>query len=156
MKRRISASGAGQGRGPDKNGPGPAFKVGEVGGERPQGVGAHARAGEMCEGRDIVVGEELGKAIPAIHGQDGRERIELERAPGLRVRSGEATAVSRAHRSGPIPTTIGLSARSTRPAIIALRNGPHRNTADGRGGGSRKGSALGSGVSEGASGRRMY
>ena len=55
----------------------------------------------MGEGGDIVIGEELGQAIPAVHRQDGRERIQLQRAPGLRVRGDQAVAVGRAHRAPP-------------------------------------------------------
>jgi hypothetical protein len=39
----------------------------------------------MFEGRDVIIGEQLSKAIAPIHRQDGRERVELQRAASLSI-----------------------------------------------------------------------
>ena len=64
----------------------PGLEIREIGGERPQGVFANAFACQVLEGLDIIIGEEPGEPIAPVHGQDRRERIEFERAPGLRIR----------------------------------------------------------------------
>ncbi len=39
----------------------------------------------MFQGLDVVVGEQLSQPVPPVHRQDGGERIELMRPPGLRI-----------------------------------------------------------------------
>jgi hypothetical protein len=39
----------------------------------------------MLQGRNIVIGEQLGEAIAPIHRQNGRQRVELQRATSLRI-----------------------------------------------------------------------
>jgi hypothetical protein len=41
--------------------------------------------GEMFQGPDVVVGEQLSQPAPPVHRQDGGERIELMRPPGFRI-----------------------------------------------------------------------
>ena len=49
----------GQGRPVDASRPG--LEIGEIGGERPKAVLAHAFLGEMLEILDVVIGENLGE-----------------------------------------------------------------------------------------------
>ena len=63
----------------------PAFEIGQIRRQRPQAVLAHALAREVLERRDVVVGEELRQPVPTVHGQDRRERIEVQGAPGFGV-----------------------------------------------------------------------
>ena len=56
---------------------GPGLEIGEIGGQCPQRVVAHARGGEMLEGLDIVVGQDFGELVAAVERQDGVERIEF-------------------------------------------------------------------------------
>ena len=77
------------GRRPGQGGPGrrqrPGLEIGEIGGERPKAVLAHPFLGEMLEGRDVVVGQNLGEAIAPVHRQDRRQGVEFERAPRQRI-----------------------------------------------------------------------
>ena len=57
----------------------PGLEIGEVGGERAQGVLAHALASQVLEGLDVAVGQKLGEPVTPIDRQDGGERVELER-----------------------------------------------------------------------------
>jgi hypothetical protein len=41
--------------------------------------------GEMFQGPDVVVGEQLSQPAPPVHRQDGGERIALMRPPGFRI-----------------------------------------------------------------------
>src|SRR4051794_6063450 len=96
----------------------------------------------MGEGGDIVVGEQLGQAIPAVHRQDGRERIQLQRAPGLRVRGNQAMAVGRVHRAPPRLAAIRLSPLSKSRPLFARWNGSQPHATEGRGGDSSMGFGL--------------
>ena len=77
------------GRRPGQGGPGrrqrPGLEIGEIGGERPQTVLAHPFLGEMFEGRDVVVGQNLGEAIAPVHRQDRRQGVEFQRATRQRI-----------------------------------------------------------------------
>ncbi len=53
--------------------PAPSLKVGEVRGEGAEGVGAHPGIGEMLQGGDIGVSQDLGIAIGGRHRQDRRQ-----------------------------------------------------------------------------------
>lgn len=55
----------------------PSLEVAEVGGERPQGVGAHAGAGEVLEGGGVLVGEEDGEALAGVERQKSGEGVEV-------------------------------------------------------------------------------
>jgi hypothetical protein len=57
----------------------------EVGGERSECVFAHTLAGEVFQGLDVAVGEELGEAAARVDRQDGGERGELQGAAGFEV-----------------------------------------------------------------------
>ena len=77
------------GRRPGQGGSGrrqhPGLEIGEIGGERPQAVLAHPFLGEMLEGRDVVVGQNLGEAIAPVHRQDRRQGVEFQRATRQRI-----------------------------------------------------------------------
>jgi hypothetical protein len=45
--------------------------------------------GEMFQGLDIVVGEQLSQPVPPGHRQDGGECVELMRPPGFRIDGAE-------------------------------------------------------------------
>ncbi|MNY49250.1 hypothetical protein D3C86_1846520 [compost metagenome] len=53
----------------------PGLEVAEIGGKRPQRIGAHAFVGEVLEGIDVVVGQKRGELVAAIEGQDGVEGV---------------------------------------------------------------------------------
>ena len=57
MNRITKPSGAGQGRGDPGEGERPGFQVGEIGGQRAQGVLAHTLLDEVAQGGDILVRE---------------------------------------------------------------------------------------------------
>ena len=63
----------------------PGFEIGQVRGERAQGIFAHPFARQMFERGDVVVGENLGEPVAAIHRQDGGERVELEGSAGFGI-----------------------------------------------------------------------
>ena len=63
----------------------PGLEIGEIGGERPKAVLPHPFLGEMLEGRDVVIGQNLGEPIAPVHRQDRRQGIELEGAAGQRI-----------------------------------------------------------------------
>ena len=64
---------------------GPGLEIGQIGRQRAQRILAHALAREMLQRRDVVVGQEFGEPVAPLHRQDRRERIELQRAPGLGI-----------------------------------------------------------------------
>jgi len=41
--------------------------------------------GEVFQGLDVVVGEQLRQPVPPVHRLDGGERIDLMRPPGIRI-----------------------------------------------------------------------
>ncbi|MCY1543888.1 hypothetical protein D9M68_797270 [compost metagenome] len=70
FRRRPGEGGAGRE-------PAPSLEVTEVRGKRPERVFAHACAGEMFQGRDVVVGQQRGELIAAVERQDGVERVKF-------------------------------------------------------------------------------
>ena len=105
------------GRRPGQGGSGrrqrPGLEIGEIGGERPQAVLAHPFLGEMFEGRDVVVGQNLGEAIAAVHRQDRRQGVEFERATRQRI-AGQG-------RGGGFTHPAALSRRWTKTGFASLR-----------------------------------
>ena len=91
----------------------PGLEIGEIGGERPQAVLAHSLLGEMFEGRDVLVGQNLGEAIAAVHRQDRRQGVELEGAPRHRI-AGQG-------RGGGFTHPAALSRRWTKTGFASLR-----------------------------------
>src|SRR5215207_6798442 len=77
MNRITESSGAGQGRGDPVRASGPGFKIGEIGGKRPQGILAHALLDEVVHGRDILIREQGSQLIAALEREHARERVEL-------------------------------------------------------------------------------
>ena len=86
------------GEGTREDSPGPSIKVSQVGGQRPQGVGAHARAGEVGEGGDIVIVRSSAK----------RSRRSIGRI-AARVSSSSARRTSGSEVTRLPPSTVSLS-----------------------------------------------
>ncbi|SPZ48660.1 Uncharacterised protein [Agrobacterium tumefaciens] len=55
----------------------PGFKVGEIGGQRPERIVAHALVDEMAQRLDVLIGQQLGEFVAAFQWQDGGDGIEL-------------------------------------------------------------------------------
>ncbi len=67
----------------------------------------------MFEGRDVVVGQNLGEAVAAVHGQDRRQGVELEGAPRHRI-AGQG-------RGGRFTHSAALSRRWTTTGFASFR-----------------------------------
>ena len=62
----------------------PGLEIGEIRGEGALGIGTHPGVGQMLEGGDVRLGQNLGIAIGGCHGQDGRQGIEILSSPDVR------------------------------------------------------------------------
>ncbi|MCY1250487.1 hypothetical protein D9M72_641340 [compost metagenome] len=58
----------------------PGFEIGEIRGQRAQRVFTHALIDQMAQGFDILIGQDFGQPVAAVHRQDSRDRIECLRA----------------------------------------------------------------------------
>ncbi len=71
------------GRRPGQRGSGrchsPGFEVGEIGCQRSERIIAHAAFDEVLEGFDILVGQNLGELVAALHRQHGGDGVEFFR-----------------------------------------------------------------------------
>ncbi|MCY1248433.1 hypothetical protein D9M72_618630 [compost metagenome] len=54
----------------------PGFEIGEIRGQRAQRVFAHAFIDQMTERLDILIGQEFGQHVAAVHRQDCSDRVE--------------------------------------------------------------------------------
>ena len=127
------------GRRPGQGGSGrrqhPGLEIGEIGGEGPKTVLAHPFLGEMLEGRDILVGQNLGEAIAPVHRQDCRQGIEFQRPLRQRIagegRIGRVTHPARLSRCwtiggfpvGRTPGNTNRGHRQTPPENGAQKTG---------------------------------
>jgi hypothetical protein len=59
----------------------PGLQMGEVGGQRPQRVVAHAGVDKMAERFDVLVGQQLGELFAAVDRQHCGDRIKFAGAP---------------------------------------------------------------------------
>ncbi len=66
----------------------PGLEITEVGGERAQGVVAHALLRQMFQRGDIVIGQQRRQLVTAVEGQDGIERIEFVSTAQHRIGGG--------------------------------------------------------------------
>lgn len=63
----------------------PCFEIGQIRGQCAQGVFAHAFIDQMARCLDILIRQNLGQPVTAVHRQNGCDRVELFR-PALDIR----------------------------------------------------------------------
>lgn len=82
--RRISGAGLkapGREGGATDSGHRPGFEIGQIRGERTQRVFAHGFIDQMAQRFDILIGQNAGQHVAAVHRQNGGNRIECFGAP---------------------------------------------------------------------------
>ena len=102
----------------------PGLEIGEIGGEGPKTVLAHPFLGEMLEGRDVLVGQNLGEAIAPVHRQDRRQSVEFQRATRQRI-AGQGRGGGFTHPAPPSRLWTKTGFASFRPEPGRARRG-HR------------------------------